>query len=390
MEELTNPNLDQPNPPAPENSLLGRVLSEAETIEKSAAKPLRIVNNILANLRSRERDVLVARYGLLSEQTPKETLESIGKRFSVTRERVRQIENAALKKIGKKYANQLKPLLKMINVYLSNNGGVMELINLASYLELDDQVQGIELDGRALKLVIDAYDKVVPLKKVPFFKEGWAETTVAQEDLLKIQDTVHKILQTIGHAMPLAELTRETHQQLPQIDPALIGGTLHIDPKVSLDNKGAWGMASWPSVVPKRIRDKVFLVLEEVGKPLHFEKIAQLISAKHAPEKPVLSRTVHNELIGDDRFVLVGRGIYALKKWGYKSGVVADVIKEAIVKAGRPLTVPEIVNEVMKSRQVKKNTIIANLQNHSLFRKVAKSTYDVVRVNPSPDLSEAN
>ncbi len=382
MEELINPNLGNQNLPNPEDSLLGRVLSEAEISEKSAAKPLRIINNILASLRSRERDVLLARYGLASEELSKETLESIGKRFSVTRERVRQIENAAIKKIGKKYANQLKPLLKIINVYLSNNGGVMEIDNLSAYLELDNQTSEAELDRRALKLVIDAYDKVVPLKKVPLFKEGWAEINVSQDDLLKIQDTIHKILQTIGHAISLAELTREVHQQLPQIDPALIGGTLHIDPKVSLDNKGNLGLTSWPSVVPKRIRDKIFIVLDEVGKPLHFEKIAQLISAKYINDKPVLSRTVHNELIGDDRFVLVGRGIYALKKWGYKSGVVADVIKEALSKAGRALTVPEIVAEVMKSRQVKKNTIIANLQNRALFRKVAKSTYDIVRVTP--------
>lgn len=375
MEEL-NPSGPDNFPGEPDkDSLLGRVLSEAESQEKSAAKPFKLVNNILSGLRSRERDVLLARYGLTNDQAPKETLESIGHRFSVTRERVRQIENAALKKIGKKYINQLKPLLKIINSYLSANGGIAEIESLASYLNLGEGSAEAELDRRALRLIMGAYDKVTALKKYPLFKEGWAYTNVSQDNLLKIQETIRQVLEQTKQSLSEADLVGQVSRLLPDTDSALAHGTLRIDPKVSLDHQGKWGLTTWPMVVPKRIRDKVFLVLEETGQPLHFEKIAQLISAEYPASKTVLSRTVHNELIGDPRFVLVGRGIYALQKWGYKPGVVSDVIKDALKLAGRPLSVTEIIAEVMKSRQVKKNTIIANLQNRDLFRKVAKSTY---------------
>ncbi len=387
MEELNISQSDNSEASPDQDSLLNRVLSETESQEKTAAKPFKLVNNILSGLRSRERDVLLARYGLTNDKAPKETLESIGHRFSVTRERVRQIENASLKKIGKKHINQLKPLLKLINGYLSNNGGVAEIESLAKHLDLGEGSAEAELDRRALRLIMGAYDKVTALKKYPLFKEGWASTNVAQDNLLKIQETIHQALAQVGQAQAEASLVAQISQKLPDTDPALIGGTLQIDPKVSLDHQGKWGLTAWPMVVPKRIRDKVFLALDETGQPLHFEKIAQLISAKYPTDKPVLSRTVHNELIGDKRFVLVGRGIYALQKWGYQPGVVSDVIKVALLKAGQPLTVAEIIAEVMKSRQVKKNTIIANLQNRQLFRKVAKSTYTLNTASPETTIT---
>ncbi|MBU1083234.1 winged helix-turn-helix domain-containing protein, partial [Patescibacteria group bacterium] len=139
--------------------------------------------------------------------------------------------------------------------------------------------------------------------------------------------------------------------------------------------KNAWGLSAWSTIVPKRIRDKVLIVLEEENKPLHFNDITKLVSERFKNDKKVLSRTVHNELIGDKRFVLVGRGIYALKSWGYSTGVVSDVIKKVLADANGPLHISEIIKLVLKSRQVKRNTIVANLQNKSLFKKVAKATY---------------
>ncbi len=52
---------------------------------------------MLRHLDKREREILKYRYGLQGAQ--KETLETVGKRFDITRERVRQIQNAALLKM---------------------------------------------------------------------------------------------------------------------------------------------------------------------------------------------------------------------------------------------------------------------------------------------------
>jgi hypothetical protein len=84
--------------------------------------------------------------------------------------------------------------------------------------------------------------------------------------------------------------------------------------------------------------------------------------------------TTHNELIKDSRFVLVGRGLYALSEWGYMSGVVKDVIKNIIENDG-PLTRDKIVEKVLKERYVKENTILVNLQNPKYFRRDKEGRY---------------
>jgi hypothetical protein len=81
-------------------------------------------------------------------------------------------------------------------------------------------------------------------------------------------------------------------------------------------------------------------------------------------------------LIKDARFVLVGRGLYALSEWGYTAGVVKEVLKE-ILEAEGPLSREEIIDKVRKERYVKDNTILVNLQDGNLFKKLANGTYTI-------------
>ncbi|MDQ5927659.1 MAG: hypothetical protein QG633_97, partial [Patescibacteria group bacterium] len=87
--------------------------------------------------------------------------------------------------------------------------------------------------------------------------------------------------------------------------------------------------------------------------------------------------TTHNELIKDGRFVLVGRGLYALTDWGYMQGVVRDVIKKVLNEHG-PLKRDEIIDKVLKERYVKPNTIIVNLQDPEHFEKQSDGAYKLV------------
>jgi predicted Zn-ribbon and HTH transcriptional regulator len=138
---------------------------------------------------------------------------------------------------------------------------------------------------------------------------------------------------------------------------------------------GRWGLIKWPMVNPKNIRDKIYVILKEHGKHLHFNEIAEAIKGSDFKRKDVTTQAIHNELIKDKRFVLIGRGIYALKEWGYSKGTVADIITDVLKKANEPLHRDEIVKQVLKSRYVKETTILLNLQGKSQFKRVAKATY---------------
>ncbi len=108
---------------------------------------------------------------------------------------------------------------------------------------------------------------------------------------------------------------------------------------------------------------------------MHFKEVAE--SIKNLFDKKAHVATTHNELIKDKRFVLVGRGLYALSEWGYLNGVVKDVIAKVLEKHG-PLTKDEIVDKVLKERYVKENTIMVNLQNAKHFKKDKQGKYSLV------------
>jgi thioredoxin reductase len=93
-------------------------------------------------------------------------------------------------------------------------------------------------------------------------------------------------------------------------------------------------------------------------------------------DKKVHPQTVHNELIRDKRFVLVGRGTYALREWGFEEGTVKDIIVTLIKTAGGFLAKDIIVKDVLKKRKVKKATIDVNLSDRKVFQK-AKGGYSL-------------
>ncbi len=135
------------------------------------------------------------------------------------------------------------------------------------------------------------------------------------------------------------------------------------------------GLTTWGNINPKNIKDKIIFVLKKHGKPIHFRGIVKLIEEAHFDSKKINEQVVHNELVKNKRFVLVGRGIYGLSDWGLKSGTVAEIIEKVLLEKGKPLSKDEIIEEVLKLRQVNHNTIILNLQEKPQFVRVKRSIY---------------
>ena len=87
---------------------------------------------------------------------------------------------------------------------------------------------------------------------------------------------------------------------------------------------------------------------------------------------------MHNELIKDNRFVLVGMGLYALREWGYEPGTVREVLVSLFKGSDRPLAREEIVRLAAEKRLVKPQTILLNLQDRSLFKRTEDGKYTLV------------
>jgi DNA-directed RNA polymerase delta subunit len=187
---------------------------------------------------------------------------------------------------------------------------------------------------------------------------------LSEHDLISGNEIVDRIMCHDG----VCEIT--THK----VDKDMVSRWLSLSKALSANKLGEWGRASSPNVKTRGVKDYSYLVMRRHGSPMHFREVAAAINKTFG--KSVHVATTHNELIKDARFVLVGRGVYALKEWGYKTGVVRDVIAD-ILKAEGPMTKEDVVEKVMKERYLKKNTILVNLQNPKYFKKNKDGNYTV-------------
>jgi len=327
-----------------------------------------VVNDILRTIdREREREIVARRFGLFDR---KETLEQIGELLGITRERVRQLEKAVvnrLKESAKKDLPHIGHAEEVISTHLKDMGNVARVSDLTAKLapanNKTDQSKVAFLAHLAPKLaVIDDNDHF-------FHAVGLASRHTEKA----IRESVNKIIDAIkGIGEPT---TIET------IAGSIGSGDIkHVEALAGISKQvatlsGRWGLVKWPMVNPKNIRDKIYVILHDNKKPMHFSEIADSIKQSNFKRKDVTTQAIHNELIKDERFVLIGRGIYALKEWGYKKGTVADVIAEILRKEGGPLHRDEIVRRVLKTRHVKETTVLLNLQGKPQFKRVAKATY---------------
>jgi hypothetical protein len=194
----------------------------------------------------------------------------------------------------------------------------------------------------------------------------------------KVKDAAKLILEEADQALDGDELyTRYQTEENPLGKSELLH-YLAVGSDVKQNVFGKWGLAQWSDIKPRGTREKAFLVLKTTGKPLHFREIAALIdqyglkSSKKSHSHP---QTVHNELIKDERFVLVGRGTYALSEWGYKKGTVKEVLEDILGKSAVPLSREEVLTQILKIRQVKKSTVIINL--NTFFSRIGKNAYSI-------------
>lgn len=341
----------------------------AQTPAATTLKTEQLVTDVLATIdREREREIVARRFGLFDR---KETLEQIGEMLGITRERVRQLEKSVVTKLRSAAEQGNLPHIADFEAQalelLHGMGEVARVSDLTAKLTenatREEQARVAFLAQLSPKLAVVADDDN--------FHGSIGVKEVRDEKALKARvgqliDTVKKL----GEPKSIKEIAQAAGMDDPQQTQALASTS-----KLLATLNGRWGLVKWPMVNPKNIRDKIYVILKENGKHMHFNEIAEAIKGSDFKRKDVTTQAIHNELIKDKRFVLIGRGIYALKEWGYEKGTVADIISEVLREAGEPLHRDEIVKRVLKSRFVKETTILLNLQGKPQFKRVAKATY---------------
>ncbi len=333
------------------------------------------VKDILAEIpQDREREIISRRFGLYDR---KETLEQIGEMLGITRERVRQLEKAILTRL-KQVASEEK-VASAVAMEKLITSSLAEMGRAARIQDATERLLGKEASSteRAhVAFIVELSPSITMINENDDFHQSAAILSVGDEKGIKKQVT--EIVKFIkDHKEPVTG--KEMHTSLDYEHPSNITALASLSKKLA-ELKGKWGLVKWPTVNPKNIRDKIFVILEEEGKPMHFSAIAKAIKQSEFKRRNVTTQAIHNELIKDRRFVLIGRGIYALEAWGYSRGTVADVITQVLKKADEPLHRDEIVKRVLKERQVKETTILLNLQSKPQFKRSAKATYTLIEL----------
>lgn len=333
-------------------------------------KPKQITKTLLEVLPDRARDVLEKRYGL-SKSGDTFTLESIGQSYGITRERVRQIENYGIQSIQKSdvYKKHYDLFIELQKLIDQLGGGV-----IAEHVLLDELTND-PLTRNHLYFLLMVGDPFYKSKENPHYSHRWYTER-------KIADSVESALRSVHKGLSRDELVSETEivnrfraeltEMATEHNEEVLMRWLKMSKKIGRNPLGDWGPADSPNIRIKGIRDYAYLAVKRHGSPMHFREVAGAINELFGHDAHVA--TTHNELIKDDRFVLVGRGLYALTEWGYTAGVVKDVLREILSSEG-PLSREEIIDKVRKERYVKDNTILVNLQDSNFFKKLANGTY---------------
>ncbi len=349
------------------DNLLEKMINEKKIEELTRFNAINIVDSLFSSLPDREKDILYRRFGLKGEKG--ETLEKIGNLHKLTRERVRQIENATINKIKKldRLDEDIDTLRKAVKALLVDHGGLIGkdyLLDILTVicLEVDSESRD---KSRALdsklnyetnrlsyrnhfnfllsKLMDDDLELLVDSDKFhPSFKnknEDISSLDELAEDLLKKVDGLKKTFTTEELLDLLKNLDAYNRHQIGLKSqssaniPALFKSKVFLDKAETINNNkilyslmqaiknleqntyGEWGLSRSAEINPKTVNDKIYLILKHTKQPLHFTEIAKKINDMKFDKKIANPATVHNELILDSRYVLVGRGTYGLKEW---------------------------------------------------------------------------
>lgn len=336
-------------------------------------KPKNVTKKITSHLNDRTKDVIMNRYGLTSD-AKKRTLEEIGKKYGITRERVRQIENAAFNMIKKSAAfKEEEAVFEELKELMHSLGSIIAEHDFLHHVSKDKATQN------HIHFYLQLGDHFNRHSDDDHFKTRWS---VDDEIAEVVHESLKKLYSNLSDEdlIPESEMVKKFFEHMKDVsdhyrDEEIVKRWLSLSKTISKNPLGEWGKFSSPNIRTRGVKDYAYLIMRKHGSPMHFREVADAITKTFG--KKTHYATCHNELIKDPRFVLVGRGLYALAEWGYKTGIAREVIKDILKREG-PLSKDDVIEKVMKERYFKKNTILVNLVNSKYFKKGKNGLYTLV------------
>jgi hypothetical protein len=334
--------------------------------------PEKAAELLLAEIPKRSQTILEKRFGL-GKGGKRLTLDAIGKNYNITRERVRQIEADAISRLRKSDSyKKLEPLFKAFEDYIHDKGGVV------AETVLFNDFSGEKNSVNYLYFLLTIAYQFSRVSETEEFATRWYTDKSIYEGVEKALNATVAEIKKQDHVFTRDEVLDMLAHNVRQIlgtmpNKEALYSYLDTSRRISSNNFDQWGSSDSSLINPRGVRDMAYLIFKKHQKPLHFLETAKLI-ADQITKRPVHAQTVHNELIKDNRFILIGRGMYGLAEWGYEPGIVRDVIAQ-VLKSDGPMTKEEITKQVLSKRQVKENTILINLQNKNFFKKLPDGRY---------------
>ncbi len=324
-----------------------------------ASKLNNLIKFCLAGLSARQKEVVEGRYGLTSSESL--TLAELGGKYSLTRERVRQIEALALKAAqGKTDGSEFNEFIKAVSGVLRNSGGLKREDTLLT------ELSGNPEDNRT-KFLLEISGK---FRHAKADKSAYPFWYLSDMDKKKAETFVATLVKNADRENFNASFA-STAKSFGITDSAA-RNYASVSKKIAMNTYGELGLSEWAEINPKTARDWAYLVLKREGRPLHFTDIAVRVTKLR--KKNAHSPTIHNELIKDQNFVLVGKGTYTLKEFGVIPGTARELIGHFLKKHG-PMKANDVVKLVLKERLFKENTVLINLQNRKNFKRMDDGRY---------------
>lgn len=345
---------------------------------------LTLIFELLEELPKRNQIILEKRFGL-KNNSPK-TLEAIGKEYKITRERVRQIINASFNNLRKSpVVKKLDNFYQQVKNLLLETEGIAEAESFIKKVQKELSLE--DISPNIIFFLLNLNPEFSYERENDGCYSFFHLSSLKKEDILKKVKKIEKFFDQSKQPLTIDEIILWAKKEIsPKINRDELVNIMGISKKIAMNPFGEFGLINWRSINPVASNDRAYYLLSHLNRPVHFTELSNLLAEYCAYpflpkltsrfwQKKVCAQTIHNELIKDPRFVLVGRGTYALKEWGYEKNNIKDVIQDILFNAQKPLSFQDIVNETKKRKIVKEKTILLSLSDKECFKKLPDGAY---------------